>query len=354
MICRQETLNHRYNMPAEWSPHAATMLIWPHNMDTWPGLRLDAVENVYRSLILALLEYEPVLLLVKNEEIKGRALKILGNISQKQFNLQIITTPVNDIWARDSGPIFVQQNEKYIITNWEFNSWGGKYPPWNDDNQLPDKISDHFALPCLKTGLVLEGGSIDTNGSGLFLTTESVLLNPNRNPGLSKKELESHLQHYLGAEKIIWLKKGLAGDDTDGHIDDLTRFVNKNTVVTTVSDDTNSPNYDILRENLSILENSSGINGEKLHIIQVPLPDTKIDDPTVDGSKHVPCSYANFYIANEVVLLPLYNEQTDQQMLDLFSGLFPGRTIEGIHCQDLVWGQGSIHCITQQLYGVSI
>ena len=344
----------RFRMPAEWSDHAATMLIWPHNRNTWPGERLNNVEKVYRSIVRTLLKYEPVLLFVNDEKIRKRALNELGETKSLPYALKTVTAPVNDVWARDSGPIYVkdQNNGQFTITDWEFNSWGGKYPPWSDDNRLPEKISDLFSTPSVKTGMVLEGGSIETNGEGLFLTTESVLLNPNRNPDMSRDEIEKMLAKFLGAEKVIWLNRGLQGDDTDGHIDDLTRFVNKNTVITALTSDEANPNYEALRQNLETLQNSTDQDGNPLHIIPVPLPDTFADSPTVDGSDHVPSSYANFYIANGAVLLPLYDESTDQDQLDLFSILFPGRVIEGIPCADLVWGQGSIHCITQQLYDI--
>jgi len=348
----RENQTQKLLMPAEWSKHAATMLIWPHNRNTWPGKRLESVEVIYRTIILTLLKYEAVVLFVNDGHVKQRAQNILGDFGAKPFPLRIITSPVNDVWARDSGPIFVKDREGFVITDWEFNSWGGKYPPWNDDNQLPEKISDIYSIQRLGTNMVLEGGSIETNGEGLFLTTESVLLNENRNPGWAKEKIERTLQRYLGAKKVIWLKNGLAGDDTDGHIDDLTRFVNKNTVITAVSDDPTNPNFEILKENLRVLVKSLDTNGNPLNIIQIPLPETYVEDPTVDGSDHVPCSYANFYIANGAVLLPLYDEKADLQMLDLFSELFPDRTIEGIPCRNLVWGQGSIHCITQQLYGL--
>ncbi|WP_340102518.1 agmatine deiminase family protein [Rhodohalobacter sp. 8-1] len=345
-----------FRMPAEWKTHSGILLIWPHNRDTWPGKRLDAVETVYKNVIRTLLKYEPVVLLVANDGIKKRAVTVLGDISNLTFPLEIRQVPVNDVWARDSGPIFIKQIEKetYRLTNWEFNSWGGKYEPWDDDNRIPEYISSTFSIPAYSTGKILEGGSIETNGEGLFLTTESVLLNPNRNPGLSKAEAEQMLKRYLGAEKVIWLKRGLKGDDTDGHIDDLTRFVNKNTVITALTEDQSNPNHDILYENLEILLHSTDLAGNPLHVITAPLPNTRIEDATVDGSDHVPSSYANFYIANGAVLVPMYDSRTDQQVLDLFSILFPDREIEGITCNDLVWGQGSIHCITQQLYGISI
>jgi len=345
-----------YKMPAEWDTHSATLMIWPHNRETWPGSRLDAVENVYKEIILTLLKYETVLLLVNDESTEKRVLSILGDYQGAAYPLRILHKTVNDVWSRDSGPIFIKKDKDdgIRITDWEFNSWGGKYEPWEDDNQIPEFISEKFNVARYSPGKVLEGGSIETNGKGLFLTTESVLLNPNRNPDLSKSEIESYLHDYLGAEKIIWLKEGLKGDDTDGHIDDLTRFVNSNTVVTTLTEDGLNPNHQILYNNLSILLKSSDLSGNPLNVITLPLPDTKISDTTVDGSDHVPSSYANFYIANGAVLVPMYDSRTDQQALDIFETLFPNRTIEGIECNDLVWGQGSIHCITQQIYGVDV
>lgn len=345
-----------FGMPAEWETHAGTLLIWPHNTNTWPGHHLNRVERVYREIIHTLLMYEPIVLLATDSDIKKRATSILGDLSSLNCSLKIIEMSVNDVWARDSGPIFIRQRNtgNYALTDWEFNSWGEKYEPWNDDNQIPEKIAGLFGVERYEVSAVLEGGSIETNGDGLFITTESVLLNPNRNPELSKHKIEKKLQKYLGATKIIWLNRGLVGDDTDGHIDDLTRFVNTNTVVTAVSDNPDDPNYQILKENLEILQNSTDQHGKPLHIIPIPLPETRVDDPTVDGSDYVPASYANFYIANGTVMVPLYDRETDTDILDLFSTLFPGRTIEGISCNDLVWGQGSIHCITQQLYGMNL
>ena len=345
-----------YSMPAEWETHSATLMIWPHNRKTWPGKRLDAVELVYKQIILTLLKYEPVVLLVNDSSIEKRVLSVLGDYKQLAHPLRILKKSVNDVWARDSGPIFIKSSDSddVCLTNWEFNSWGGKYEPWTNDNEIPEFISDTFGINYYTPGIILEGGSIDTNGEELFLTTESVLLNPNRNPDLTKSEIESYLHDYLGAEKVIWLQEGLNGDDTDGHIDDLTRFVNQNTVVTTLTEDELNPNHDILYNNLSLLFKSSDLSGKPLNVITLPLPETKISDTTVDGSEHVPSSYANFYIANDAVLVPLYDSRKDQQALDIFKALFPDRTIEGIECNDLVWGQGSIHCITQQLYGLNL
>jgi agmatine deiminase len=346
---------NRLLMPAEWSTHSATMMIWPHNRATWPGKHLEEAELVFRQIIRTLLKYEPVFLFVHDEAVHRRVKEFLGDLDPLPHRCTLVPVPVNDVWARDSGPITVrdQTDGRYLLTDWEFNSWGEKYSPWESDNNLPGRVADRFGLRAVKPGIVLEGGSIETNGEGLFITTETVLLNPNRNPGHSKREIEHILSRYLGAKKIIWLKEGLAGDDTDGHVDDLTRFVNNNTVVTAISDDPKSPNYHRLRENLSILQKSTGLDNNPLHVIPIPMPNTTTKTPAADGSTHLPCSYANFYIANGAVLLPLYDGATDPHVLDLFSALFPGRAIEGIPCSGLVWGQGSIHCITQQLYGIA-
>lgn len=345
-------------MPAEWEKHAATQLHWPSNRETWPGDALSKVEKVYLDIIYELHRFEPIILLC---DLSAEITQISKKLESKGVNLEkisLFSIPVNDVWARDCGPIFVKnktiQENEYIITDWEYNSWGGKYPPFDADNAIAGWFSETFGIPSIKTGKVLEGGSIDTNGTGTFLTTESVLLNQNRNPELSKAEIENLLQNYLGAEQIIWLKNGLAGDDTDGHIDDLSRFVNKNTIVTMVSNDPDDVNYDTLQENLEILTQATDSEGNPFHIIELPMPVTKTENPTVDGSYSLPASYANFYIANGVVLIPLYDKQYDSEILTIFSHLFPSREATGIECSALVWGQGSIHCITQQLYGFNI
>lgn len=343
-------------MPAEWENHSATQLHWPSNRDTWPGEALERAENVYVEIIFHLHRFERVVLLCDPSLDQNIIRKKLQDRGIDMQNVRLYAVPVNDLWARDCGPIFVKKTTgntpEYAITDWEYNAWGEKYPPFDADNSLPDWFSKTFGIPAIKTGRVLEGGSIDTNGKGTFLTTESVLLNPNRNPELSKSQIEQMLCEYLGAEQIIWLKRGLAGDDTDGHIDDLSRFVNKNTIVTMVSEDRDDVNYETLKENLDILKNASDVDGKPFHIIELPMPVTKTVVPTVDGSYFVPASYANFYIANGVVLVPLYDQNHDDDVFRLFRKLFPNREIAGIQCSDLVWGQGSIHCITQQLYDI--
>lgn len=344
-----------FYMPAEWENHSATMLIWPHNRSTWPGNSLQKVEAVYLEIVKVLHVYEPILLFVANDNIRDHVVRLFKKDQVNNDFVKVVVQPVNDIWARDCGPIFIKnQNNNFLITDWKYNAWGEKYPPWNDDNRLPLWIAETFGLTAYSTNMVLEGGSIETNGDGLFLTTESVLLNENRNPSFSKDEIDLYLHNYLGADKVIWLKEGLAGDDTDGHIDDLTRFVNKNTVITAYTNDERDVNFSVLHENYERLTSSTNQEGNMLNVIPIPLPRTKIEGETVDGSEYVPASYANFYIANGVVLVPLYDDRFDDEILDLFGEYFPDRDIKGIPCTDLVWGQGSIHCITQQLYDMTL
>lgn len=343
-----------YKMPPEWHPHSATQMHWPSNRETWPGERLQRVEKVYLDIIEILHRYEPIHLFVQSRDVKDRAIRLMQNGSIDLSHITIHEYSVNDNWARDCGPIFVRDIDtgKYLITDWEYNAWGGKYPPYEDDNRLPKYVASKYSIKRLEPGMVLEGGSIETNGQGLFLSTRSVLLNENRNPELSRQEIEQRLQTYLGAEKIIWLNKGLAGDDTDGHIDDLSRFLDPSTILTMICEDPDDINYGRLQENLSILKKATDLQGNPLSIETLPLPKTKIDGATVDGSEYVPASYANFYIANGVVLVPFYDKQYDQKAQNLLERYFPDRDVIGIPCADLVWGQGSIHCITQQWYAI--
>lgn len=340
-----------YFMPAEWHQHTGTLLCWPINRETWPDDRLARVEKVYLNIIEALLESEPIHLLIHNESTRRRVLKMLKSANISSDSIIFHQHPSNDVWARDYGPVYVKgESNATAIVNWDYNSWGGKYPPFDSDNKVPELLAKRFNQKIFNPGIVLEGGSIDTNGTGVILTTESVLLNPNRNPGYSKGDIEMYLKEYLGHEHVVWLKGGLAGDDTDGHIDDISRFVSENTIVTALPDDPKDINYGVLKRNCEILESAENHLGGKFEIITIPMPQTKIEGTTVDGSEYVPASYANFYIANEVVLLPLYDERYDEQVKNLFRQLFPDRKIVCINCADLVWGQGGIHCITQQIY----
>lgn len=342
-----------FRMPAEWHSHQATQLHWPSNRDTWPGERLIKAEEVCLKIIESLHPFEPVMLLVDPGAYR-HAKKRLGERNLDGRQVHIFKQPLNDMWARDCGPIFIRRETEagdvFAITDWKYNAWGGKYPPYEEDNRLPKWFAEEFQILYFQVDMVLEGGAIDSNGEGVLLTTESVLLNPNRNPGMNREEITRHLRDYLGIKKIIWLKNGLAGDDTDGHVDDLARFLNEDTILAVTVEDPGNVNYEALQTNLKILKQASGLNGRPFHIETLPLPETGIQGTTVDGSSFVPASYANFYIANEVVLIPLYEDPNDQAAMNLFQRYFPNRKVIGIPCRELVWGQGSIHCVTQQLY----
>lgn len=355
LVPKNTPVKSGYRMPAEWHQHDATLMHWPSNRETWPGDRLTRAETVFLNIIDTLSSYEPVLLLCDPSAIRRAEERIKSRVLDPG-QVHLIEKPINDVWARDCGPICIKREKdhscEYAMTDWDYNAWGNKYPPYDDDNKVPVFLADKFNIPVFQPGLVLEGGSIDTNGKGLLLTTESVLLNPNRNPGLDKPMIEQYLSHYLGVEKILWMKAGLAGDDTDGHIDDLCRFLNEDTVLTTVTGDPDDINYHTLSENRKRLENVSDQKGNRLNIVELPLPGTRINGTTADGSEFVPASYANFYIANGVVLVPLYDKRYDKQAMELLGHYFPDREVAGIECTDLVWGQGSIHCVTHQLYGI--
>ncbi|MEX2585369.1 MAG: agmatine deiminase family protein [Balneolaceae bacterium] len=343
-------------MPAEWERHSGTLLIWPSNMPTWPGERLSRVEVLFLTILDTIQRFEPVLLLV-HPSITDRA---LGKIRERKIPLDLIQVQelkVNDMWARDCGPISVRNrfspSKPWLFTDWEYNAWGGKYPPWDDDNRIPSELARLYSHPIQSTGMILEGGSVEPNGRGVLLTTESVLLNPNRNPKLSRTDIENHLYHYLGAKQVIWLEAGLAGDDTDGHIDDLSRFLNPETILTSSSENPAHPNYKTLHRNLERLQQARNHDGKSFTIEVLPLPDVRAEGGAVDGSIHLPASYTNFYIANSGVLVPLYDSRYDRQALDLFRRYFPDREIIGVPCRDLIWGQGGIHCITQPLFGLN-
>jgi agmatine deiminase len=256
--------------------------------------------------------------------------------------------PTNDAWVRDHGPIFVFKEERGgkrpVILDWDYNAWGGKYPPFDLDDAIPSRVAEALGREHLAPGMVLEGGSIEVNGRGTLLTTESCLLNPNRNPNRSREEIEAMLRRYLGVSNILWLKEGIVGDDTDGHIDDITRFISGDTVITALEADPTEENYLPLQENLQRLKTMKDQDGRPLNILTLPMP-----DPVVFNGARIPASYANFYIANEVVLVPVFRDAKDAQALEILRGLFPKRRVLGIDCRELVVGLGGIHCVTQQI-----
>jgi agmatine deiminase len=333
-------------MPAEWEPHAGTWLAWPHNLDTWPG-KFAPVPAIYVEMVRALQEREQVNICINDAEAAARVQQLLVTAGVNLRNVTLHEIPTNDTWARDHGPIFVKRRREgqveLAVTDWIFNSWGEKYGPWDLDDIVPQQIAARFNLPLFEPGIVLEGGSIDVNGRGTLLTTEACLLNPNRNPSLSRAEIEDYLCAYLGARKILWLGDGIVGDDTDGHIDDLARFVTPTTVVCVVEEDPADVNYALLQENFTRLQAMTDQDDQPLRVVPLPMP-----SPVEYEGNRLPASYANFYIANGVVLVPTYQCPNDQRALATLQELFPARQIVGIPCIDLVWGLGAIHCVTQQ------
>lgn len=343
-------IQKKYIMPAEWAVHEGTWLVWPHNQETWPG-KFEKIPSVWIEMVRALHSNEKVNILVNDLNSKNKVKKILEDANAWSKNVILHVIPTNDSWIRDFGPIFVKdQNGNSIITDWIFNVWGGRWEKERPlDDIVPTKIAKEFGYPLVEPGIVLEGGSIDVNGKGTLLTTESCLLSPTRNPHLNRRQIEKYLSDYLGITTVIWLKEGIAGDDTSGHIDDLARFVNENTVVCMIEEDQNSENYKPLMENFKRLQKSKDQDGKALKVIPLPMP-APVPGPTGEGymDNCVPASYANFYIANNVVLLPTYRSPYDSKVAKILAEFFPSRKIIGIDSYDLVWGLGAIHCSTQQ------
>jgi agmatine deiminase len=333
-------------MPPEWAPHRGTWLSWPHKTESWPG-KFEPVPLVFAEIVRHLVPHETVHINVAGGEQEAEVRELLRRAAVAAEAVRFHHHPTDDAWCRDHGPIFLERDtaagREQLILDWGYNAWGGKYPPFERDDVVPTRIARELGLPVVSPGIVLEGGSIDVNGAGLLLTTEQCLLNPNRNPTLSKAEIEGYLRDYLGVRKILWLGDGIEGDDTDGHIDDLTRFTDPGTVVTVVEDDPRDANYGPLRDNLERLRSMTDEAGRPFRIVELPMPPAMYQE-----GQRLPASYANFYIANGVVLLPGYDARRDTAARDALAPLFPGRRIEIIPCTDLVWGLGAIHCVTQQ------
>ncbi len=335
-----------YHMPAEWEPHAATWLAWPHNTETWPD-QLSRVQAIYVQLIEALQHSETVHLLVNDAATASQASTALEHRGMRSPHVVFHTYPTVDAWLRDSGPIFVTSaanaHAPLAAVDWQYTAWGGKYPEMLSDNHIPQYIADHLKVPRFEPGMVLEGGSIDVNGLGTCLTTEQCLLNPNRNPHLQQLDIERYLHDYLGIRHTIWLGEGIVDDDTDGHVDDIARFVGPRTVVCALTNDPHDPNYEALQDNYQRLRTARDQEGRPIEIIPLPMPG-RIGPETAP----LPASYANFYIGNRVVLVPIYDHLNDAAALDTLRDLFPTRRVLGIACAPLVEGFGAIHCITQQ------
>ncbi len=335
-----------YRMPAEWEPHEAIWLSWPHREATWPGA-FDKIPGAFVQIARRIAESELVRINVGDPHMAKRVKFLLeaGQVNMDQVRFHY--NPTNDAWCRDHGPIYVVRDvdgrRERAITDWDYNAWGCKYPAYDKDNAIPHRIADEFTERRFTPGIILEGGSIDVNGQGTVLTTEACLLNKNRNPHLTREQIEQHLIDYLAVKKVLWLGDGIVGDDTDGHIDDLTRFVSADTVVTIVEENPHDVNYRALKENRERLEGMTNESGKKLRVIDLPMP-----NPVSAGDMRLPASYANFLICNTRVLVPTYRCPQDQQAIGILQEFFPGREVVGIDCTLLVWGLGAIHCITQQ------
>lgn len=333
-----------YRMPAEWEPHAATWLSWPRREGISFPNAFDRVLPALRQMVEALLTSEPVCINVGNGAHEAEARQVLTGLSFDRLTFHRI--PTNEPWCRDHGPIFLTRAGtaagRLAIVDWDYNAWGGKYPPCDLDEVVPTRIAEILRLPVFYPRMILEGGSIDVNGAGALLTSESCLLNPNRNPALRRAEIEQRLRDYLGATDIFWLGDGIEGDDTDGHVDDLARFVSERKIVTVVEENRKDSNYEPLQENLARLR-AMNWNGAPFEIITMPMPARIVREDL-----RLPASYANFYIANECVLLPTFNDANDTVAKSILAKVFPERRIVPIDCSELIWGLGAFHCLTQQ------
>ncbi len=335
-----------YYMPAEWVEHDATWLSWPTNNTTFPKNILNNVENIYCRIISALSYGEKVKVLVNDLITKKIVLKKLDNFAHNDKNIIFYEIKTADVWTRDYSPIFLinhKTNEKAVV-KWKYNAYGEKYDDLLYDDVAGTNIAEVSGVKIFTPGIILEGGSIDVDGEGTLLTTERCLLNKNRNPNLNKNQIEEYLREYLGVSKIIWLKSGIRGDDTDGHVDNFARFVAKGKVICAYSSE-NDPNYFALNKNLEILCNSVDACGNEFEIIKIPVPKPIIN---IKENKQLPASYANFYIGNKVILLPIFNDANDTKVIEILKNVFPEREVIPISARDLVFGYGGIHCITQQ------
>lgn len=359
-----------YRMPAEWEPHTATWLSWPRREGiSFPGGgAYDKAMPAFARMVHALADSEPVHINVCDAAHENDVKRILSRAGARTSHVTYHQIPINEPWCRDHGPIFVTRAEepKLLALDWDYNAWGFKYPPFDDDDYVPTAIAQKFGLPVEYPGMILEGGSIDVNGEGLLLTTRSCLLNPNRNPDLSQAQIEERLRDWLGVKEVIWLGDGIEGDDTDGHIDDIARFVSADEIVCAVEEDEDDPNFEPLKANFDYLASMTASGGktkptpdadEESHGDDGPLPRFDVHklpmpQKMVRDGQRLPASYANFYIGNKVVLLPVFGATNDRWAAAIMEKVFPGRKIIPIDCRELIWGLGAFHCLTQQMPAV--
>lgn len=337
-----------YFLPAEWSPQEAVWLSWPCNRDSAPETH-EALQAAFGGIAAAISRFETVRINAEGAW-HGRIRQSIEGQRGDLGHVQLFDHPTNDVWCRDHGPIFVKHRESgaVALTDWGFNAWGGKFPPWDLDNQIPQRIASALELPCFASPMILEGGSIEGNGAGVLLTTEAVLLNKNRNPEWSRKDIETEIKRLLGVGTIFWLGSGIEGDDTDGHIDDITRFIREDVVLTMVEKRAGDPNYGVLAQNRERLADLRTANGNRVEVLTMEMP-----EPLVPRGgwrlDRLPASYANFLVLNNAVLAPIFSQpERDRRALGFLGECFPGREVIGIEASDLVFEGGAIHCISQQ------
>ncbi len=332
-----------YYFPAEWRKHRSTWLSWPHNQETWPG-GINSIFDGYLQFVKEISIHELVSINVADEKMEREVRKMLGKKGVDLSQVVFYHHPTNDAWCRDHGPCFVTDSMgKKVIVNWGYNAWGEKYPPYELDNNIPRRVASSLGLELVAPGLVLEGGSIDCNGQGTLLTTTQCLLNPNRNSEITREVLEMNLMHYFGVKQVVWLEDGIAGDDTDGHIDTISRFINPSTIVTVMEDDPAEINYLPLRRNYELLKDTKLYNGAQVEIVILPMPDVRYNQ-----GQRLPASYANFYICNGAVLVPTYNDPNDQRAISILQEQFQDRQVIGINCLEIIRGLGGLHCLCMQ------
>lgn len=334
-----------YSFPAEWAPHRATWLTFPHNEASWQGDKLAKMLPQYLQLIKAISQGEKVGIVAHSPLLKAQITERLEEVGVDLGQVEWVIKPTNDAWCRDHGPAFLKhtENGSKLLVNWEHNAWGGKYPPYDDDNRTPLAIAEHLGLEAVSPGIVMEGGSVEFNGRGTLLTSRSCLLNPNRNPHLTQAQIEAYLYHYYGVEQVLWVEDGIVGDDTDGHIDDTARFVDEDTVVACVEHNPEDENYEVLQTNLRLLKQMRLLNGKPLNVIELPMPKAVL----IEGFR-APGSYANFLICNAGVLVPVFDNPHDELALRILEQAFPERKVIPLSASEIIWGQGSFHCLSQQ------
>jgi agmatine deiminase len=333
-----------FRMPAEWAPQVAVWLSWPHNYASWPG-QFRPVPYAFARIVAAISRFELVRINAA-KKLHERAKKMCAKAGADMTRVQFYDHPTNDAWCRDHGPIFVRNDKtgEVALTDWAYNAWGGKYPPYDLDNEIPPSIERATKLRRFVHDMVLEGGSIEVNGEGLLLTSEQCLLHPNRNPHLGREQIETILREYLGVTGILWLGEGIVGDDTDGHIDDITRFYKPDGFITCVEANPKDLNHEILAANLERLRSFRTPAGKRFDIVELPMP-----RPFGFKRQRVPASYANYLVINGAVLVPTFRQPgPDARALEIIGSCFPGREIIGIDCYHLIWGLGTLHCLSQQ------